>query len=145
MWLCRSYSYQLLELWSLLRFFIHSLPLPSKLLLAPIIHPVSTFPPRPSFPVVLNQTQSPWPTNQFPPHSVFFFPLLSLMLPVSNWPFIKVYSLPHLVMEVEGSTRQLRIQQAPAFNSGTWNCTGAPFSCPALKNKTAKKDKNATC
>lgn len=36
-----------------------------------------------------------------------FFPLLSLM-PVFNWPFTKVYLLPCLVIEVEGSARQLR-------------------------------------
>lgn len=70
--------------------------------------------------------------------SVFFYPLLSLTLPVANWPLIKVYVFAGLVLEVEGSARPLRIHQAPAFNSGTWNCT----SCPALKNKT---DKNTTC
>lgn len=67
--------------------------------------------------------------------SVFFYPLLSLTLPVANWPLIKVYAFHGLVLEVEGSARPLRIHQAPAFNSGTWNCT----SCPALKNKTDKK------
>lgn len=61
------------------------------------------------------------------------------MLTVSNWPFIAVYSLPRLVMEVEGSARQLRIQQAPVFNLGTWNFTRAALSCLAFKNKIAKK------
>lgn len=145
MWLRCSYSYWLLAHLSLLRFFIHSLLLPFKLLLAPVVHPVPSFPPRPGFSVVLNQTQSPWLTSWFPPHSVFFFPLLSLTLPVSKRPFIKVYSVPRLVMEVEGSPRQLGVQQTPPFNSGTWNCTRAAFSSLALKNKTAKKDKNTTC
>lgn len=129
----------LLELFSLLRYFVNSLPLPSKSILAPIIHPVPSFLSCPSFSVVLDQTQSPWSTCWFPPHSVFFFLLLSLMLTVSNWPFITVYSLPCLVMEVEGSARQLRIQQAPTFNLGTQNFTRAALSCPAFKNKIAKK------
>lgn len=73
----------------------------------PTFHPASSFPTCSIFPVVLNQTQPPWLISQFLPTQVlvFFFSLLFLMLPVSNWTFIKVYLLPCLVMEVEGSAR----------------------------------------
>lgn len=89
---------------SFLRSFIHSLPLPSMLPLGPVLptfHPAPSFPTCSIFPVVLNQTQPPWLISQFFPIQ-FSSPtpsFLSLMLPVSNWPFIKVYLLPCLVME----------------------------------------------
>lgn len=114
---------------SFFRSFIHFLPLPCKLPLAPILptfHPAPSFPTCSIFPVVLNQTQPPWLISWFFPIQFFFFsPLLSLMLPVSNRPFIKAYLLPCLVMEAEGSARQaegynkiLPLLEAPGIAPG---------------------------
>lgn len=65
---------------SFLRSFIHSLPLPSKLPLAPVLptfHPASSFPTHSIFPMALNQTGPPWSVSSSL-FSFLFFPFSPL-------------------------------------------------------------------